>query len=58
MLSSKIHTMKYTNIYCITERCNLAYISFGLTSKTVFYFENDVIDFKFDSEYYGDPILR
>ena len=29
-----------------------------LTFKTVFYGECDVIDFKFDSEYYGEPNLR
>ena len=30
----------------------------GLTFKTVFYGESDVISFKFDCAYYGDPILR
>ena len=43
---------------CITKRCNLVHVSIGLTFKAIFYGESDVIHFKFDSEYYGDPILR
>ena len=54
----QIYTMKYTYIRCITERCNLVPVSIGLTFKTVFYGEIDVINFKFDTEYYGDPIPR
>ena len=49
---------KYTYIYCIIQRCNLINIPIGLTFKTAFYGENGVINFKFDSEYYGDPIPR
>ena len=31
---------------------------FALTFKTVFCGESDIFNFKLDSEYYGDPILR
>ena len=56
-LLSKTHKIKYTYIYCIIERCNLTHISIGFTFKTAYYGEIDVINFKFDSEYYSDPIL-
>ena len=45
-------------IWCITWWCNLVHVSIGLTFKIPFYGESDVIYFKFDSGYYGDPILR
>ena len=49
--------MKYTYIYCMTQRCILIHISIELTFKTAFYVESDVTHFKFDCEYYGDSIL-
>ena len=50
--------MKYTYVQCITWLCNLVHVSIGLPFKTVFYGESDVIYFKLESEYHGDPILR
>ena len=50
--------MEYTYIYCITWRCYLVHVSIGLAFKTAFYGECDFIYLKFDSEYYGDLILR
>ena len=49
--------IKYTYIYSIIWQCNLVDVSIELTFKTAFYAENDVIYFKFDSEYYGDHSL-
>ena len=50
--------MKYTYIYCITWRYCLVHVSIGPTLKSAIYGESDFIYLKFDSEYYGDPILR
>ena len=39
----------------MTWRCNLDHVSIGLAFN---YSESDVIYFKFDSKYNGDPILQ
>ena len=55
--SSSKNTNVEIYIYCITWWCNLIRVSIGLTFKTAFYGESDVIYFKFENKYYGDPIL-
>ena len=54
----KNQTMKYKYIYYITWRYCIVQFLIRLILKTVFNGESDVIYFKFDNEYYADPILR
>ena len=53
-LSSKTQTIQYANMYGITRW----HILIRLNIKIVFYGENGVIYFKFNSEYHGDAISR
>ena len=46
------------HIYCISRWCNLVNFFIGLTFKTVFCGETDMIYIKFCSEYYGHLILQ
>ena len=54
----KNQTMKCTYIYYMTRWNCLVHFSNGLIFKTVFNGKSDAFYFKFDNEYYADPILR